>query len=95
MKNQNEAYCNMWINTDTHRHSVQFQYNAVLTHLDKVSREDAPLSSQLPLQPSLLAGLGDFLDHVPCPHCDLVSHGAFEVYQHQHLYSRAANGAEN
>lgn len=66
-----------------------------LTDLDKVGREDASLSSQLPLQPPLLAGLGDVFDHIPRPHCDLVSHGALEVDQHQHLCSATVNGAEN
>lgn len=66
-----------------------------VNNLDKVCREDASLSSNLPLEPSLLAGFGDVFDHVPCLHCELVSHGALKVYQHQHLYSGTINGAEN
>ena len=67
----------------------------MVTDLGEVGREDASLSTQLALQPSLLAGLRDVFDHIPRPHCDLISHGALEVDQHQHLYSAAVNGAEN
>lgn len=65
------------------------------TDLDKVGGEDASFSFQLPLQPSLLTGLGNVFDHIPLSHCDLVSHGALKVDQHQHLYSTSVNGAEN
>lgn len=67
----------------------------MLTDLDEGGREDASLSSQLPLEPSLLAGLGNVFNHIPHRHCELVTHGALEVDQHQRLYSGAVNGAED
>lgn len=86
------------MNTHTHTQktiTVHCHWLDSGNNLDKVGREDASLSCQLPLQPSLLTGLGDVFDHIPCLHCELVSHGALKVYEHQHLYSGTVNGAEN
>lgn len=64
-------------------------------YLHKVNREDAPFSSQLAVQPSLLAGLGDIFEHISRLHCELVRRRALEVQQHQHLCRASTNGAEN
>lgn len=82
----------MWADVNT----VKLQNGVMSTYLDKAGREDASLSSQLPLKPTLLSCLGDFLDHIPHTNSELVCHGALEVDQHQHLCSGGAViGAEN
>lgn len=57
-----------------------------IPYLDEVRGEDAPLAPQFPLQPALLAGIGDTRHYVSHLHRHLISHCALKGYQHQHLW---------